>query len=201
MLQGSIWVLDANQLRVARYYGIIEYLPDIQKEALSDRSKSDELIKFLALLQILWLIIQLIARRIRSLPSSQLEVVTVAYAACSAVTYFTLFQGSFRQINNQFGFSRIVEMVSAGPLNLVRAQVRLVAPPGKVYWPLPKPHRHSRLAGAWQALLSDATNLTDTLTKFSGAALTISTIRQKPNWLLICRKPPWSRRGMPRHHT
>jgi len=91
MLQGSIWVLDANQLRVARYYGIIEYLPDIQKEALSDRSKSDALIKFLALLQILWLIIQLIARRIRSLPSSQLEVVTVAYAACSAVTYFTLF--------------------------------------------------------------------------------------------------------------
>lgn len=90
MLQGSIWILDANQLRAARSYGIIEYLPDIQNEAISDRSKSDALIKFLALLQILWLIIQLIARRIRSLPSSQLEVVTVAYAACSAVTYFIL---------------------------------------------------------------------------------------------------------------
>ncbi|KAF2250783.1 hypothetical protein BU26DRAFT_591758 [Trematosphaeria pertusa] len=58
-LQGSIWALNTRQLRVARDCGIIEWVPDISKESLQDRSKSDGLIKCLSIVQILWLMIQL----------------------------------------------------------------------------------------------------------------------------------------------
>ncbi|KAK5062527.1 hypothetical protein LTR84_004600 [Exophiala bonariae] len=90
VLQGNIWILDANQLRLAREQGVIKCLPNIREDDLGDRDKSDALIKFLSVLQVLWLIIELIVRKSQDLGSSQLEIVTVAYAACSAATYALL---------------------------------------------------------------------------------------------------------------
>ena len=86
-LQGSIWILDAAQLRLARELGILERLPHIHEQNLEDQNKGDALIKALALLQVIWLIITLIVRAARHLPSSQLELLVAAFAGCSLVIY------------------------------------------------------------------------------------------------------------------
>jgi hypothetical protein len=86
-LQGSVWVLDAAQLRLAREFGVLEHPPNIPEHDLEDQNKGDALVKALAVLQGLWLIVQLIVRWSKHLPSSQLELVAAAYAGCSMLTY------------------------------------------------------------------------------------------------------------------
>jgi hypothetical protein len=86
-LQGNIWILDANQLYLAWGCGIIKPLPDASKDDLKDRDKSDALVILLAIIQLFWLIAELITRKIKGLPSSQFEIVTLAFAACSITSY------------------------------------------------------------------------------------------------------------------
>ena len=50
---------------------------------IRDRSKSDSLAKTLVLIQTLWFVMQCIARRLERLPTTELEIVTLAYAAIS----------------------------------------------------------------------------------------------------------------------
>ncbi|KAJ5536215.1 hypothetical protein N7513_009401 [Penicillium frequentans] len=57
---------------------------------IEDRAKADSLAKGFTLLQSLWVTCNIIARRAYSLPISPLEYSTVAYVACAAVTYITL---------------------------------------------------------------------------------------------------------------
>lgn len=87
LLQGDSWILDAPQLLLARDRGIISKLPSLSKDDLEDRSKGDFLIKALAVLQIIWLWIQLITRAVEHLPVTQLEVVVLAFSICAVVTY------------------------------------------------------------------------------------------------------------------
>ena len=90
-LQGNIWVLDARQMLYARARGIIK-IPDLPEDSLEDKNKGDALVKILALGQIAWLIIQLISRGVSGLPSTQLEIMTLGFAACTSVTYSLLFK-------------------------------------------------------------------------------------------------------------
>ncbi|PTB55601.1 hypothetical protein M431DRAFT_82932, partial [Trichoderma harzianum CBS 226.95] len=76
-LSGDIWVLDSAQLIVAVKEGIIE-LP---------KSKSDALVKTLAIMQVLWLTIQLAARRYYGLASAPFEISTVALSASTIILY------------------------------------------------------------------------------------------------------------------
>ena len=50
---------------------------------IQDRSKSDSLAKILVLIQTLWFVMQCIARRLERLPTTELEIVTLAYGAIS----------------------------------------------------------------------------------------------------------------------
>ena len=54
---------------------------------INDRGKSDWLAKSLVLLQTSWFVMQCIARAIKHLPVTHLEIVTLAYAAMNFVTY------------------------------------------------------------------------------------------------------------------
>lgn len=90
-LQGSVWAVNADQLLLAREYGIIEHLPKVSEEELMDQSKGDVLLKLLAMFQSLYLGLQLIVRYRNDQPSSQLEVVVVAFAVCSFITYSLFF--------------------------------------------------------------------------------------------------------------
>ena len=61
--------------------------PSITKEEIDDRSKGDALSKGIALLQITWFIIQLIARRVQGLTITELELTTAALAGLNSVMY------------------------------------------------------------------------------------------------------------------
>jgi len=86
VLQGNVWFLDSSQLHFARSIGVIKKLPTLSENELDDQNKGDFLVKSLAVLQVSWLIIQLIVRAARHLPSSQLEIVVLA---CSAFTFIS----------------------------------------------------------------------------------------------------------------
>lgn len=83
----DVWVLDACQLLLARKMGIISSLPSLSKDQLDNQNKGDFLVKSLAIGQFLWLLIQLIARTVEDLAISQLEIVTLAFALSTLVTY------------------------------------------------------------------------------------------------------------------
>lgn len=91
-LAKDIWVLDASQLLTARKLGIISKLPDVTEDEIMDQSKSDVLAKTLAVLQIGWLVIQLITRAVRKLPSSQLEIAALAFGISAIVTNGLLYK-------------------------------------------------------------------------------------------------------------
>lgn len=94
--------LDANMLRpgqeclrylVAPTFEILlkdrvrkETLPST--EAISDKGKADYLVKLLTLWQVLWLIVQSIARRVQNLPLTTLELSALAYVPCAVFAYF-----------------------------------------------------------------------------------------------------------------
>ncbi|KAL8836048.1 MAG: hypothetical protein Q9170_003061 [Blastenia crenularia] len=86
-LHGIIWVLDSNQLALARSYDVISKLPSLTDQEIEDRSKSDVLVQSLAVIRLLWSAIQLIARRIGKLSFALLEISTVALALCAFMVY------------------------------------------------------------------------------------------------------------------
>lgn len=61
--------------------------PDVTEEEINDRSKGDALSKGVALLQITWFIIQLIARARQGLVITELELTTAALAGLNSVMY------------------------------------------------------------------------------------------------------------------
>lgn len=63
-------------------------LAEITPERIQDKSKGDALSKGFVILQTCWFILQCLARAVESLPSTELEVVTVALAAVNIFTHF-----------------------------------------------------------------------------------------------------------------
>ena len=76
-------ILDLDQVSVL-YDHKDQHL--LKNEELWDRSKSDNVGKSIALLQALWLVIQVISRAVEHLPTSTLELTSVAFVSC---TFFT----------------------------------------------------------------------------------------------------------------
>ncbi len=61
---------------------------DITEEELEDRAKGDFLSKAVAILQVSWFVIQVIARFVQGLAVTELEVITLALASMNAVMFF-----------------------------------------------------------------------------------------------------------------
>jgi hypothetical protein len=59
----------------------------ISVHEIFDRSKSDSLARSLTVLQVLWFVVQCIARSNQHLPLTELEVVTLAYASLVGISY------------------------------------------------------------------------------------------------------------------
>ena len=83
------WALNSSQMFYAYKSKIILDLPQVTSEELKDRSKGDGLVKGFAILQIAWLVIQIIARSFQNLAITQLEVTVLAFAATAIVTYLS----------------------------------------------------------------------------------------------------------------
>lgn len=84
------WALSSIQLLYACQKGIIPGPPELSTADLEDRSKGDIFVKGAAVLQISWLVIQIIARASEGLAISLLEITTLAFAACAIATYILL---------------------------------------------------------------------------------------------------------------
>lgn len=84
------WALSSTQLLYACQKGIISGPPKLSTADLEDRSKGDIFVKGAAILQISWLVIQIIARASEGLAISLLEITTLAFATCAITTYILL---------------------------------------------------------------------------------------------------------------
>ncbi len=85
-LKGRYWALNAIQFRKAISIGMTDG-PSIPPSQLEKLDKGGALVKALALVQVGYLVAQLIARKAAGLPSSQLEIATLAFAVSSGMTY------------------------------------------------------------------------------------------------------------------
>ena len=84
------WALSSDQVFYAYQTGIIDAPPAVTIEELSDRSKGDAVVKGGAILQITWLVLQIIARTFENLAVTLLEITVLAFAACAILTYMIL---------------------------------------------------------------------------------------------------------------
>ncbi|KAG1732838.1 hypothetical protein EDB19DRAFT_1246315 [Suillus lakei] len=62
-------------------------IPDIMEAEIKDRSKGDGISKCVAILQLVWFVIQLIARYTQNLPVTLLEIDTLGVATLACITY------------------------------------------------------------------------------------------------------------------
>lgn len=77
-----------SQLEDETTTGYLVYrLPTVTEKDIMDKSKGDTFIKAITMLQVSWSVVQAIARGVRGLDISQLEITVIAYAACSLVTF------------------------------------------------------------------------------------------------------------------
>ncbi|KAJ5506484.1 hypothetical protein N7453_005441 [Penicillium expansum] len=63
--------------------------PEIHEDDIKDKGKQDYFAKAIAIVQICWLIFSLITRKIRGLPFSQFETLTLGLAVCGIAVYIT----------------------------------------------------------------------------------------------------------------
>jgi hypothetical protein len=62
-------------------------MPVIEEEDIEAQSKSDALSKGIAILQLAWFVLQLAARYIQNLPTTLLEIDTLAVVALACISY------------------------------------------------------------------------------------------------------------------
>lgn len=86
------FAINSAQLCILMSKGLITQLPDISEDEIKDRSKEDILVKFLALGQIAWIIVDLIARKASGLSSTLLGVVSLNFSVCAILMYSFLLE-------------------------------------------------------------------------------------------------------------
>lgn len=82
-----IGILSPERLEELSDARMIEF-PTITEEEINDRSKGDALSKTLVLGQTTWFIAQCITRKAEGLVMTELELVTLAFAALNSFMYF-----------------------------------------------------------------------------------------------------------------
>jgi hypothetical protein len=85
--QPTLIHLLTQDIVLLRSKGLLPKLPYITVEEINDKSKSDSLVRAITVIQITWIVIQIIVRAFRSLAISQLEVSVVAFATCAVIIY------------------------------------------------------------------------------------------------------------------
>jgi hypothetical protein len=83
----ELYHLVGDDIIELRRHGVLSHLPCIGLEELQDRSKNDSLIRVIAVVQILWTVVQICTRAARHLAVSQLEIAVTAFAASAIVMY------------------------------------------------------------------------------------------------------------------
>ena len=85
-IRGSDKVCKADELTKLIESGAIKG-PSISEEELKSRGKSDWIVKLVAVLQIIWFVVQTLVRAIQKYQVTALEIMTVGFVLCSIFTY------------------------------------------------------------------------------------------------------------------
>ena len=83
----ELYHLVGDDIFKLRRQGALSRLPYISLEELQDRSKVDSFTRAIAVVQILWTVIQICTRAARHLAISQLEIAVAAFAASAIAIY------------------------------------------------------------------------------------------------------------------
>ncbi|KAF8857456.1 hypothetical protein BDZ45DRAFT_592784, partial [Acephala macrosclerotiorum] len=59
----------------------------ITKDQIQNKSKEDIFVKISAVVQVTWMIIQVVTRATKGLPIYQLQIAACSFAGCSLITY------------------------------------------------------------------------------------------------------------------
>jgi hypothetical protein len=78
--------LEPEEIQQLSQNGEIDF-PRITENEIQDKSKGDGLSKGLVIVQTGWFLLQCITRGVERLPITELEIVTLAFAALNFVTY------------------------------------------------------------------------------------------------------------------
>lgn len=65
----------------------INCTPTITEAEIKEKGQGDFFAKLLAVIQLIWLVVQLITRKTLNLPSTKIEITALSFAVCSLVTY------------------------------------------------------------------------------------------------------------------
>jgi predicted membrane channel-forming protein YqfA (hemolysin III family) len=88
---GDVYVVNAKHINhLVRKKNI--NLPPITTLEINDRSKSDSLAKFLAIMQVGWLAVQVITRTIQHLETTTLEITTLSFVVCTLGTFIAWYR-------------------------------------------------------------------------------------------------------------
>ncbi|KAF4620084.1 hypothetical protein G7Y89_g14738 [Cudoniella acicularis] len=83
----ALWHLDIAAILELCKKRFLSSLPTIQGSEIVDKSKGDSFAKGAAILQVSWMIVQVIVRATKGLPITQLEITACAFAAITFLTY------------------------------------------------------------------------------------------------------------------
>ncbi|KAK4167813.1 hypothetical protein QBC43DRAFT_311480 [Cladorrhinum sp. PSN259] len=86
------FAVNSAQICILLDKGVVTRLPHLAPHEITEMGKEDIVIKLIALFQVLWLIIEVVARSIKGLQTTQLEIAALAFAACTIFTYLFLFE-------------------------------------------------------------------------------------------------------------
>ena len=83
---GKEWMCSPDRLQALVKDGDVDG-PSISEDELKSRAKSDWVIKLIAMVQIIWFVVQTLVRAIQHNQSTPLEIMTVAFVFCSVFIY------------------------------------------------------------------------------------------------------------------
>jgi hypothetical protein len=83
----NLFHLNGPQIIELRKSGLLPRLPHITVQEINDKSKSDSMVRLIAVVQIVWTVVQIMTRAARHLAISQLEIAVIAFAVCAIITY------------------------------------------------------------------------------------------------------------------
>jgi hypothetical protein len=81
------FTINSVQLRKLVARGCIDSEPPIGEAEIMEKGRGDFFATLMAMLQLLWVAVQLISRKILDLPSTKLEITALSFALCSLLTY------------------------------------------------------------------------------------------------------------------
>ncbi|KAI0853446.1 hypothetical protein F5Y00DRAFT_101408 [Daldinia vernicosa] len=82
-----ILYLNAAQIVVGQYLGILDEGPLLNEEAIEDKSKTNPLAKGIAVISLFWFILGIFIQLFQNEELTQLELSTFTYAICAAIAY------------------------------------------------------------------------------------------------------------------